>query len=244
MHNEIKQTRVMIGIQARSTSKRLPGKVYATLGNKSILKNVIDSVVNSTIYLNDNDGRFGLHVQFCLLVPTGDKIVKDFRTKCFEGSETDVLSRYKKMSDAVKADYYVRITADCPLIPSPVITRIIKLGVKNSYDYLANFFEKDGKLFRLVPDGYECEFFSREMLEWACANASTDSHREHVTTIMRTYPEWGNYGVLIPWGNTGDKKLSVDTLEDLERAQKEWETVDEAKREAEGLFGQGRAHRY
>jgi spore coat polysaccharide biosynthesis protein SpsF (cytidylyltransferase family) len=234
----------VIGIQARSTSQRLPRKVHAIVGKKRVLDLVLDAASESVNYVNTGfNGR--VFSEFCLLVPTGDEIVEAFPDNfIIEGSEFDVLSRYKKMSDSLKPDYIVRITADCPLIPSHVITNIIKVGSMNNYDYVANFFEKGDKLFRLVPDGFECEFFSRKMLSWAHENATEKSDREHVTTIMRTYPEGYKYGVVIPKVPYTGKKLSIDTKDDLETISDLKSCVDEAVQKASVLFGKSSVHRY
>lgn len=237
--------RLVVGIQARSTSHRLPGKVHATLGKTSVLSRVISAVAESAEYVNKNLRKhLNLDVSFCLLVPTGDVIKKTFSGRIIEGDENDVLSRYKKMADMLKPDYIVRITADCPLIPSPVITNVIKVGATNEYDYAANFFEKSGSLYRMVADGYECEFMSARMLAWLSANAVDARDREHVTTLARSYPDGFNFGVIIPHVYQGDKKLSVDTIEDLERIRKEWELVDKARETAEVMFGKTKVHRY
>lgn len=236
--------RLIIGIQARSTSHRFPRKVHSLICGKRALDLVIDSVAESVNYVNTAFQNM-VFAEFYLLVPVGDEIVEKFPGNyIIEGSENDVLSRYKGLVDVAQPDYIVRITADCPLIPSHVISNIIKVGVINSYDYLANFFESDGELYRLVPDGFDCEFFSREMLTWTVKNVSDKSDREHVTTLMRTYPDWGKYGVVLPKVPYTDKKLSFDTQEDKETIELVKSTVDKAVMKAWGLFGKTCVHRY
>jgi spore coat polysaccharide biosynthesis protein SpsF (cytidylyltransferase family) len=82
------------------------------------------------------------------------------------------------------------------------------------------------------------------MLDWADSEAKSQSDREHVTTIMRTYPSWGTYGVVLPYENRETKKLSVDTEEDLARVRAEVNSIDQAQMVAEQLFGRTRVHRY
>lgn len=236
--------RLIVGIQARSTSKRLPGKVHASLGDKTVLNAVLDAAQNAVLYVNRSLASLNVHASICLLVPKGDVIAKDFKSWCIEGDENDVLSRYKQMADQRRPDYVVRITADCPLIPAPVITNVIKVGVVNDYDYAANFFVDHGSLYRLVPDGFECEFISTRMLDWADKNATSSSDREHVTPVCRTYPDGFKFGVVIPHSYQGDKKLSVDTHEDLERIRKEYEIVKNAREIAEDKFGKQAVHKF
>ena len=238
--------RIVIGIQARSTSKRFPGKVFASLGQSTVLGNVLNAVKGAAMYINQNEARRGYHCSFCLLVPYNDPITDNYKAHFFEGPEDDVLARYKIMADRLKPDYIVRITADCPMIPSPSISKLIKIAVKNGYDYAANFFETktDRKVVRLVPDGFDCEVFSRRMLDWADLNAKEMSDREHVTTIMRTYPEWGKFGVVLPYLDSSEKKISVDTQSDLDNVRREMATLDEARKMATTLFGPNATHRY
>lgn len=242
--------KVYVGVQARSTSKRFPRKVFAKLGTSTVLGRVLRSVVSAKKYINANENHRGLFCYAALLVPFKDEIIGSPEAAAsdidlIEGPEDDVLERYRLLADKFCPDYIVRITADCPMIPDHTIAKLIKVGVINGYDYLSNFFEDDRRgLIRLVPDGYECEFFSRRMLYWASDNATDPKDREHVTTIMRTYPEWGKYGVVLPYEDRGEKKCSIDTEDDLTRVRAEHERLDTAYWAAEQKFGGRRVHRY
>lgn len=237
--------KLAVGIQARSTSTRFPRKVHAIVCGSPVLDLVIDSVAESVRYVKTRYGDM-VSAENVLLVPSGDEITKEYDDKIFiiEGPEHDVLARYKKLADTKGLDYIVRITADCPLIPSSVITNVIKCGVMNNYDYVANFFEADGELFRLVPDGFECEFFSRDMLNWTFKNAVDKKDREHVTTLMRTYPDGWNFGVVMPRVPYTGEKLSIDTKEDLEKIIDIKSKIDRALTKARGMFGKTNVHKF
>lgn len=236
--------KVVIGIQARSTSQRFPRKVHALIGGVPVLDLIMDAASKSADQFNENP-KSNVAVEFYLLVPGGDEIVNIYdKNFVIEGSEKNVLSRYKTLAYSTNADYIVRITADCPLLPSPVVTNVIKVGTMNGYDYLANFFEADGKLYRLIPDGFECEFFSRKMLDWALENANTDSHKEHVTTVMRAYNQNFSFGVIIPHVPYTDKKLSLDTVEEQLEIDAIKKRVDAAVKRAKEMFGKNCVHRY
>jgi spore coat polysaccharide biosynthesis protein SpsF len=118
---------VYIGIQARSTSVRFPGKVHEKLGSQSILEHVIESCVGSAAFLNKDRSRTNRTVRVALLVPKGDPIAARYRRRMtvLEGDEDDVLSRYTALQKKYNPDYLCRITADCPLIPHFLITKHI-----------------------------------------------------------------------------------------------------------------------
>ena len=44
---------------------------------------------------------------------------------CKQGSENDVLDRYIKVAEDLKADVIFRITGDCPLVDSDLVDRCI-----------------------------------------------------------------------------------------------------------------------
>lgn len=236
---------VCIGIQARSTSKRFPGKVFETIGGKTMLQHVVDACESSKQYLNYNTPRNRIIASVAVLVPYEDEIVSRGRskTRIFEGSENDVLSRYVSMSDKLKADYIVRVTADCPLIPNFLITKHITTAVINRYDYCSNVDENA----RTAIDGFDVEVISRRALDWLDKNATEQSDREHVTTLLRRsvdVPTDFKFGHVVGYLNQSHMKLSVDTPEDLERVRTEYERVKLAIENAEKKSGKNNVHRF
>jgi spore coat polysaccharide biosynthesis protein SpsF len=238
----VAETRVVIGIQARSTSKRFPGKVFEMIGDKSVLQHVLHAALGSSLYLNNTMRRSGVYTMFALAIPQGDRIAKAFPNACMvEGPENDVLKRYVMLAQKFSADYIVRITGDCPLLPSPLITKHIKVALKNAYDYVSNVHEE----FRTSLDGFDVEVFSRKMLDWADQTASIPSDREHVTTFMRRHPpEWAKIGHVINYISMANVKLSVDTPEDLERVRVAYNEIKRALKTAEELHGKAALHRF
>jgi spore coat polysaccharide biosynthesis protein SpsF len=234
--------RVIIGIQARSTSSRFPGKVFEMLGDKPILQHMIDNAKEACVYLNKFKERNTFTVLAGLCVPWGDPIKDKFKDKIsviVEGPEDDVLARYKILMDKMYGDYVVRITADCPMIPSYVITKHINTAVKNHYDYASNVDER----IRTSLDGLDCEVISRRLLDYAHEHAKDRADREHVTTFVRREPpSWARVAHLIGYFDFAQVKLSVDTPEDLERVRAHYDRIKLAIERAEELHG-NRVHR-
>jgi spore coat polysaccharide biosynthesis protein SpsF (cytidylyltransferase family) len=235
--------KVLIAIQARSTSTRFPRKAFAMLGGKTLLQHVVDACNNAAIYSNKYSAKRGIFVETAVLCPSGDDIAEAFKGKVLihEGPENDVLTRYAQAAKKFSADYIVRVTGDCPLIPSFLITKHINAATENSHDYLSNIDER----IRTALDGMDCEVMSRRALEWLDTHASGDYDRQHVTPLIRKQPpHWASIGHVIGHFDFSNIKLSVDTQEDLERVKHHFEKIEQAKDTAHKLFGRNCTYRF
>jgi spore coat polysaccharide biosynthesis protein SpsF (cytidylyltransferase family) len=234
---------ILIGIQARSTSARLPNKHVEMIGGRRIIDHVIDSCLKSSSYLNKYASKNGYVTEVALLTPYGDPLVEAFtgKIKVVEGPEDEVLSRYKMAHEAFDCDYIVRVTGDCPFIPPHVISKHIVIAFKNHYDYVSNVDER----FRTTLDGVDCEVMSRKMLEWLYESATEPADREHVTTLARRQkPSWARAGFITSYFDLSGIKLSIDTQDDLARARKEFDRLSRKYHEAERVFGKNYIHRF
>lgn len=244
-------TKVLIAIQARSGSTRLPRKAFELIGERRMLDHVIDSCREAARYLNGRTERAvsvrgpndsDLRVSVALLTPEGDLIAKEFARKAevVEGPEQDVLSRYYLALERLHPDYVVRITGDCPLIPDFLIAKHITTAIKGRYDYVSNVDEET----RTAIDGHDCEVMSSRMLGWLHGAAETASDREHVTLLARREPpDWARRGAVLNYHDQSHLKLSVDTAEDLARVREEYERRDVKLYRAERKFGRQSVHR-
>lgn len=234
--------RVLIGIQARSGSTRLPRKAFELIGERRLLDHVIDSCKSAANYLERFEDRAKIRASVAVLTPGGDSIVSGFKHSCaiFEGSEADVLDRYAAAADHFEADYVVRITGDCPLIPDYLIVKHVKMAHANRYDYVSNVDEDT----RTAMDGHDCEVMSRRMLEWLDAEATETYDREHVTPKARREPPgWAKMGTVIHYHDLSGVKLSVDTLDDLQRVREAYDMRAGKLSHAQRKFGKSAVHR-
>lgn len=229
--------KVVIGIQARSTSTRLPNKISALINGRSVLDRVLLAAQKCASFINN--GKGDIMASVALLVPTGDPIANKYRHKValFEGSESDVLSRYLMVRQALNPDYMVRITADCPLLIHALITKHIVVACKHNFDYVLNC---DPDL-RASPDGLDVEVISARLLDWIGQTATTTAEREHVTFRLRSNkPEWARAALIIDRTDQSHLKLSVDTEEDLEFARiydkQLYEKDQKARAKYDGVF--------
>lgn len=230
--------KVLIGIQARSGSKRLPRKAFELISGKTMLGRVIETCEHAAGLIDKKGSR----CQVAVLTPEGDPIVNEFKrtVEVIQGPEQDVLARYARAAELHQPDLIVRITGDCPLIPGAFIAHMVSLADQRGYDYISNSDER----FRTSIDGNDCEVFTLRMLQEADRMARAPYDREHVTPWMRkTPPDWARLGLAMNHFDLSPIKLSVDTIEDLERVRDAFESAFMKFQEAAKVYGRGCIHR-
>ncbi|MDD4907492.1 MAG: glycosyltransferase family protein [Candidatus Omnitrophica bacterium] len=191
-------------IQARTGSRRLPGKVLRLMAGKPVLEHIIDRVkgarriqevmVATTILKEDLN-----IVSLCA--------AKGVRVYC--GSENDVLDRYYQAARLVQADNIVRITGDCPLIDPVIINKVINHHLRSRADYSANV------LKHTFPDGEDVEVFSFNALEKAWKEARLLSEREHVTPYIWKNPRRFTLSGIEHQDDLSAKRWTLDNPQDL-----------------------------
>ena len=152
-----------------------------------------------------------------LLTPKGDKLNgMKWQVPVFEGPEHDVLTRYVDAAKAHKADFVVRITSDCPEIPSPLISKHIFTSVNHNLDYTTNTLEK----CRTYPDGFDTQVMSARLLDWLDQTADHIKYREHVCNLLEEHrPDWIRICNVVGYTDSSHLKLSIDNTEDLNFAK-------------------------
>lgn len=242
------QTKVSIGIQARSTSERFPNKVTQMIGTRMVIEHVIDSCRSCADYINRYTFTNNIIVNVYVLIPEGDPlkhILSPMSDYVMEGDEIDVLSRYTEMAKVTSADYIVRVTADCPLLPHFIIYKAVNTAIKNGLDYVSNVGDKKESM-RTSVDGDDVEVMSARALEWIDKNAISKAEREHVTSAIRgdDAPSFFRFGVLIGHKDNSNIKLSVDTEDDLENIRNEFDRVQNKIAAAKKKYGKGAVYRF
>lgn len=196
---------VIAVIQARMGSRRLPGKVLETLGNKPVLAWVVQAAVavpgiDGVIVATGDTGKDDAIEQWCQ--GTGQAV--------FRGPSQDVLSRYCAIVASEKPEAVMRITADCPLLDPAVCGEVLDLFKHRDVDYAHNVWP------RTWPDGLDCEVVRSSAIERADAEAVDPADREHVTSYIRNHPERFSAAFLpCPRPNLGAERWTLDTPEDL-----------------------------
>jgi spore coat polysaccharide biosynthesis protein SpsF len=185
----------LCGIQSRSTSTRLPGKSLMTMNmsSKPLWK-----------YSYDICSKL---VKTYMLVPEDDQAQIEscykYITPLFTGDKLNVLKRYYEFSERYSANYYIRVTGDCPLLSIYELAYMIKYVKEHKGpDYYSN---RPSSI-----DGNDIEIFTKDILDEAFDSAESEYDLEHVTPYMRNNSLRCEYVSV---------KLSVDTKEDFDLIQ-------------------------
>ncbi len=196
--------------QARTGSKRLPGKILNKISGKSLLEIHLERLKKCKMVSN-------------IIVATTDKphdniIYKktiNLGLNAYRGSENNVLDRFYKAALDYKPDWIVRVTSDCPLIDPQLVDDIITFTQKQDVDYGSNV------LVENYPDGQDVEVFKFSTLETAWKNANLKSEKEHVTPFIINNSDF-NGGIMFSAVNFPNDyryskiRMTVDELQDFE----------------------------
>lgn len=185
-------------VQARMGSTRLPNKVLLPLFDKSVIEHVVERVKRSNL-IDDVIVATSIDVNNLPLI----KLCSEKNIRIFIGSEDDVLDRYYQITQLLKPEIIVRITADCPVIDPDIIDKTIQHFYNNNADYSNN---------KQTADGLGCEVFSVNVLENAWENAKLQSEREHVTPYIKKHNSCSYY-MYEP--DISEKRWTVDEESDF-----------------------------
>ena len=182
-------------------STRLPGKVLLPLNGHRVIDEVLlrckmiglDEVICAISLTGDND-------------PLADYAAKICRIS--RGPEEDVLARYLIAAAEARADYIMRVTADCPLINPDLCRLVMDTLISSGADYVCN------NLPRTYAHGLDCEAFTMRTLRKAHKRAKPNQ-REHVTTWMRESPSIRKINISAP--EVSHERVTLDTQADYDR---------------------------
>ena len=215
---------ILIVIQARTGSSRLPGKIFLPLAGKPLLLRMYERVALSKT------------VKEIVVATTTDEcddevelLCKDYNINIFRGHPTDLLDRHYKAALGHKADIVVKIPSDCPLICPNVIDQVLEYYTENEnkFDFVSNLHPAT------FPDGNDVEAMSFKTLETAWKEAGKDFEREHTTPFIWERPERFRIGN-VEWETGLDFSMSyrftIDYKEDYEFIKRVYEELYDEKK--------------
>ena len=190
--------RVLVVVQARTGSTRLPGKVLLPVLGAPLLQRQIERIqaartpfelcVATTRYSFDEPIR---------------ELCRHLGVPCVSGHPTDLLDRHMEAARAYEADVVVKIPSDCPLIDPEAIDRVLAtfLADPERYDYVSNLHPATW------PDGNDVEVIPLPVLETAWREADRLFEREHTTPFLWERPERFRLGN-VAWDTGRDLSMS------------------------------------
>ena len=222
--NNNKDQKILVVIQARKNSSRLPGKIFLPLSGKPLLYRMYERVCGS---VSDKQ---------VVIATTTDKsddvtsdLCKEYDMNFFRGHPDDLLDRHYKAGVEYETDAVIKIPSDCPLICPDVIDNVINFYKinKNEFDFVSNLHPAT------YPDGQDVEIIPMEILKQAWTEAKKDFEREHTTPFIWERPERFRTGN-VEWETGLDLsmsyRLTIDYPEDYEFIKRVYEELYDEKK--------------
>ncbi len=196
---------MIVIIQARIGSKRLKNKVLTNINQKPLIWYVINQVKKSknvkkiviAIPKKNSDNKLYQYL-------------KD-NYNVYRGDEVNVAKRMMFAAKKYKAKFFVRISADSPLINPKLIDQFIKVKKENkNYDIITNVFP------RTFASGQSIEIIKTQILE-KNIKFMKKNDLEHVTSFF--YKNYKNFKIKNIFNKSKKRmiKNSIDTKNDLSK---------------------------
>ena len=170
---------IVVVVQARTASTRLPRKVLMPLAHRPLLYRMLERVLAA---------QTPSDVVVATTVDREDDAIVEVAeaagVACMRGHPTDLLDRHYAAGVARRADVVVKIPSDCPLIDPGVIDRVIGYYQTNAdrVDFVGNLHPAT------YPDGNDVEVMPLGVLETAWREATAPHEREHTTPFIWERP--------------------------------------------------------
>lgn len=211
--------RILIIVQARTSSTRLPGKVLLPILGKPVLLHQLERI---------NTSKLKSEVIVATSINSDDDIIVDtcekHGYKTFRGDLNDLLDRHYKAAIQYDADAIVKIPSDCPLIDPDIIDRVLLYYINNfeKFDFVSNLHPAT------YPDGNDVEIMSFPILRKAWLEAEKKYELEHTTPFIWDNPHKFRIGN-VRWETGLDysksHRFTLDYKEDYEFIKKVYEEL-------------------
>ena len=188
------------------SSNRLPGKMLMDINGISLLGRVVERVKLSKLVSN---------VIVATSINKEDNQIAEFCSKSginyFRGDLKNVANRFLEVAQNEKAESFVRISGDSPLLPPSILDHAIKIFMNNDYDLVTNVYP------RTFPKGFSVEVIKTEAFKIINNQNLTNEQKEHITKIF--YDNATGFKILNFKSNPNYSNLnfSVDTKRDFEK---------------------------
>lgn len=213
------RNKIVVVVQARTASTRLPGKILKPIFGKPLLLLQLERILAAKT-------TFEL-----VVATTTDKqddpimtLCKENKINFFRGHPTDLLDRHYSAAIEFEADSVVKIPSDCPLIDPEVIDKVLNFYLENliKYDYVSNLHPPT------YPDGNDVEIMPLRILEIAYKEAEKDFEREHTTPFIWDQPSRfriGNVAMENGLDLSMTHRFTIDYPEDFEFIKAVYEEI-------------------
>ncbi len=204
-NNELCQFGVVI--QARTSSKRLPGKVLRDIEGQPMLLRQLRRLRKGIIV-----GKLIVATS----VDASDDPIEDLCAEngfsCFRGPLDDVMERFILLGQEYQIDYLIRVGGDDPLIDPACCNFLVEIQLREPFDFISAS-NRSG-----WPYGCAAELISRRTLEEIHNRTQKPLYLEHIIPFFFDFPEdFAIHRAVAPKSiNRPEYCFSVDYPEDME----------------------------
>jgi spore coat polysaccharide biosynthesis protein SpsF len=177
--------KILIIVQARMSSNRLPNKVLLPILGETLLYRMIERLMM-------------IQQRAQIIIATSenpeDDVIKTeaefIGVPCFRGSLNNLLDRHYQAALKYGADIVVKIPSDCPLIDPRIVDKGLDyfLQHREDFDYVSNLHPAT------YPDGNDVEIMTMECLSKAWHEAKRPLEWEHTTPYIWENPDQFSIG--------------------------------------------------
>ena len=165
--------KIVLIIQARMSSTRLPGKSLMPLADKPLVYRMVERLKKckkvDEIFIATSD-----QPEDKVLV----ELANELSVSSFQGNLLDVRDRYLKAAEKSSADFIIRIPADNPMPDANEIDKLIAFHLENNpKGFSSNLAQVNNSGYL---DGIGAEIFSMKLLQESVTRSSSDTVKEHV----------------------------------------------------------------
>ena len=192
-----------IFLQARMSSRRLPGKVLFKLKNKTVLEQAVSNLKKirlkkKIIVLTSKNKSDNKIVQHC----------KKKKILVFRGSLKNVYKRYLDAIKKFKNNFFIRINGDSPLIDYKIIEKAIRIFKSNKFDIVTNCQK------RTFPKGQSVEIIKSDVFIKNYKFVKNKRYKEHI--FLYYYSNSNKFKIFNIKKRVNSKNInqSIDTFED------------------------------
>jgi spore coat polysaccharide biosynthesis protein SpsF len=194
---------MLVLIQARMSSARLPGKVLRPLAGRPMLAWLVERLkrarrADALIVATSREAEDDPIQTFCAQAGIG----------CYRGPLDDVAERLAAAAESIGAEAFVRICADSPLMSPDIVDDLIGLYAATDVDMATN------SQMRTFPKGLSVEVVRVDALRRA-QEMMESGEAEHVTPVFYRCSSDFRIVNLTSGGDWGAIQMSVDTAEDF-----------------------------
>ena len=205
----IAKQNMLVILQARMSSSRLPGKVLANINGKPMIFWQISRIkrskyVSKIVVATSND-------------QTDDELalyLQEIGVDVIRGDLENVYERFRKVLYHHNSSHFARLTADCPLVMPELIDVIFEKFFLGKYDYISNAINPT------FPDGLDVEIIKTKIFKKLIKLNLSEIEREHVTLAI--YSRKTNFKIFSfeSGENLSRERWVVDYPEDLDFIRK------------------------